>query len=126
MTVYLDLDGVFADFKSKFEDIVGFPYHQDPKKAWGILDKIDHLFLTLDLLQDSNVLFNDIWFSGNNDVRILTALPMQTNKLITAAADKREWVRKHLSGDIQVICTAGWKGKRDFCKPGDILIDDML
>lgn len=122
--IYLDLDGVFADCKKRFKEIIHFEYDVDPDGAWRKLSDVDHLFLSLDPFEYAQDMFNTIQATGI-ETKMLTALPRSTNKLITAAADKEAWVRKHLSSDIEVICTNGWRGKRAYAQPDAILIDDM-
>ena len=122
--INLDLDGVFADFDKRFSEIVGFAYHENPKAAWAKLEKIENLFLSLKPLPGALEFFEEINERATRPIRILTALPLLTDKLITAPRDKRAWVAKHLCPSIQVICTDGWGDKKSYCMPGDILVDD--
>ena len=122
--IFLDLDGVFADFKKRFREIVHFDYDTDPEGAWRRLDQVDNLFLTLDPFPYAKEMFDEIQSYGI-ETKVLTALPWLTGKLKTAAADKEAWVRQHLSPTIEVICTEGWKGKRQYAPQHNILIDDM-
>lgn len=124
MIIYLDLDGVFADFKKRFKEIVHFDYETDPAGAWKRLDQVDHLFLTLEPFPGARWFFDKI-IDTEVPCKMLTACPRKTGKLVTAAEDKTEWVRKYLSANIEVICTDGWTGKAAYAHPDAILIDDM-
>lgn len=123
--IYLDLDGVFADFRKSFDKIVGHPYDEDPQGAWSKLEKVDRLFLNLDPLPGAKDMFDEIQSFGIQ-TKILTALPRLTGKLHTSVEDKTNWVREHLSSDIEVICTDGWRGKRAYSNQSSILVDDMV
>lgn len=123
--INLDLDGVFADFDKRFSEIVGFAYHENPKAAWAKLEKIENLFLSLKPLPGALEFFEEINERATRPIRILTALPLLTDKLITAPSDKRAWVARHLCPNIQVICSDGWGDKKNYCNSGDVLVDDM-
>ena len=124
--INLDLDGVFADFEANFRNIVGFNYHDDPKGAWKILEKVDNLFRHLEPIPNSLDMFNEIYVRAKVPVRILTALPLLTGRLRTAKVDKEYWVRRFLDDEIRVICSNTWRDKKNYCNPGDILVDDMM
>lgn len=117
--IYLDLDGVFADFWKEADKL---NYSENPSKAWEQLDQIPNFFLTLELLPQAKELYDCI---PKPNV-FLTALPELTRELITAPRDKREWVHKYLNPDVQVVCVASWKDKALFATKGDILIDDSI
>jgi hypothetical protein len=124
MILNLDLDGVFSDMESSVKELAGFEYHMDPKLAWSVVDKIDNFFLNLKPLKEAAELFNLIYVNSVYPVRILTALPIISNKLITAERDKKAWVAKYLSEDIEVICVKDWSHKKTYCRFEDILVDD--
>jgi hypothetical protein len=123
MVLYLDLDGVFADMEGYCRDQLGLEYLADPKLAWSKIDQIPYFFKRLDPIKDSLTFFDDILLNANVEVKILTALPLLTNMLVTAPADKRWWVHNYLDPDLQVITTNSWEGKRDFAV-GNVLLDD--
>jgi 5' nucleotidase, deoxy (Pyrimidine), cytosolic type C protein (NT5C) len=129
--IYLDLDGVFADFQEKLENVFGPTYDQlSPKELWSKLGKEKNLFLHLNEIDDAQSLFRSLNLIAKDygqDVAILTALPIPTGNLSTARKDKIEWVRKHLSSTIQVNTVIGGVNKARFVNLNnnvDILIDD--
>ena len=105
-------------------DHTGQPYHSG---MWSILDQIDNLFYHLTPLPYAYDLYWDIVQEYENiaDVFILTSLPLPTNKLITAADDKRRWVHHRLDANAKVHTVIGGINKKWFVnQKGDILIDD--
>ena len=121
----LDLDGVFADFHKKFYEVCGFSYEVDPTAAWLKLEKEDNLFMQLELMPGAKELYNTIKANTTRKIIFLTALPRLTGKLVTASADKTQWVHTHLDPEAQVICVPGWREKRNYARPGYVLVDDM-
>ena len=122
MKLYLDLDGVFADFDARVMEICGQHYKSDPE-LWKKLQKVDHLFYNLDPLPYAKRLYGAL-----KDVKqkeFLTALPMLTEKLVTAPDDKKLWVKENLDPSVYVNCVSSWRQKARFASPRAILIDDF-
>ena len=123
MRVYLDLDGVLADFDTHFVDYFGVdPQSLDDDVMWKMINGYDDFYANLPLMPMAKTLFNIL--SSRFDVVILSACPRSNYK--NAAMQKRQWVRKYLSKDVTVIPMMGGVNKALFMhEPGDILIDDM-
>lgn len=122
MKLYLDLDGVFADFDSRVVELCGQHYKSDPT-FWATLQMVPRLFYNLDPMP-----YAKDFYAALKDVKhkeFLTALPMLTKELVTAPEDKTEWVKKHLDPEVQVNCVPGWRVKAQFATPKSILIDDF-
>lgn len=126
----IDLDGVMPDFYRTARRILGRPYAEmSGAEAWGLLDKVPHLFRDLPPLPDAMELWAGIQAfaerEGDVELRVLSALPKLTNELRTAPGDKRQWVRTYLSEVMPVFLVNGGKAKAQMARPGDILIDDL-
>lgn len=121
--IYIDLDGVLADFNKACIQYTGKSYH---KECWSILEKVPNLFYNLDAMQDAKESMNELLFTyGYSNIQILTALPLQTEELVSAQVDKVQWVHENISSLLQVNCVPNWRFKKYFCKnTSDILIDD--
>lgn len=122
--IYLDLDGVIADFYGTAEYLLGCPYHSlAPTVAWEQLSKIPSLYKNLPLLPGARDFFLELQ-RRCTELAILTALPWPTGELINAAIDKKTWVRRHISSEVQVLTVEEGKLKASFAHPNAILIDD--
>ena len=122
--IYLDLDGVFADFNGAVQKhCPGLVYQQHSKQIWSVLETIPNFFSTLGVLPNLNLY--DIVLGNDFDVQFLTALPRATGYLKTAQRDKTDWVHWHIDDWAQVNCVSSWEMKKYFCRgKHDILIDD--
>jgi len=122
MILFVDLDGVLADFAGRFKEfghgtIDEFTKRHDHDDAilWSFIKKSDpEFFLNLKMMPDGKELWNYI---KQFDPTILTKIPQWAR----ASADKKKWVKKHL-GNVKVITTTK---KEKYVEPGAILIDDM-
>lgn len=121
MHIYLDCDGVLADFERGAADLLRMPSRvfeeqHGPAEFWCRLAEAEDFYGRLPLLPDALRLFNAV---QHLQPIILTGLPRGG----WAEAQKRRWGDRHFPG-IQVI--ACWSAdKHRHAKSGDVLIDDQ-
>lgn len=121
--IYLDLDGVMADFDRYFVEQFNVSNKTlDDNTMWKWINGHGNFFSNLPLCEGAIDFFNEI---KHLDVTILTSCPKMNYTV--AAVQKRAWVYRNLSSTIPVIPMLGGKNKCLFMhSPGDILIDDMF
>ena len=120
--LYLDLDGVMADFDTFFVSEFGVASDKlDDPTLWKWINGHGSFFRNLPLCEGAIEFFEAV---KHLNPTILTACP-KTNYTV-AATQKRQWVYEHLSQDVTVIPMLGGKNKAMFMhSPGDVLIDDF-
>lgn len=120
--LYLDLDGVMADFDAHFPAVFGLDHRSlADDDLWVQINSHPSYFRDMPPCKGAKAFFDSIsWL----DPIILTACP-KTN-YANAARQKRSWVREHLSAHCIVLPVMGGSNKPLFMHaPGDILIDDF-
>jgi 5'-nucleotidase len=120
--LYLDLDGVMADFDAHFPAVFGLDHRSlADDEMWVTINAHPSYFRDMPPCAGAKAFFDAIsWL----DPIILTACP-KTN-YANAARQKRAWVREHLSTTCMVLPVMGGRNKPLFMHaPGDILIDDF-
>ena len=118
--IYLDCDGVLADFDKGAEKILGLPprvfeERHGSKEFWRRLARHGDFFGSLEPMPDAYELFEAV--KPCHPI-ILTGLPQGQ----WAEPQKRRWARRHFPG-VPVITTLAAL-KREHCHPGDVLVDD--
>lgn len=118
--IYLDCDGVLADFDAGAEAVLGmtpdrFERRYGLGRFWAKLASTPDYFDTLPLLPDAMELYEAV---RHRDPIILTGLPRGR----WAEPQKRAWAARHFPG-VEVITTSAAL-KREHCHPGDALVDD--
>ncbi len=131
--IYLDMDGVLADFASGVRELCGIePPPQDERwqpgdddEMWAALRKVDRYYSRLKLMPGAKEMFDAVYGAYGDRCEILSGVPKPDKGMPTASDDKREWVRRLLSEDI-VINTVRREDKGTFCTGRDcVLIDDL-
>ena len=119
--LYLDLDGVLADFEAGAHQLLRMPAkeYQDrygPGGFWKRLATAKDFYGGLALLPDAMELYAAV---AHLTPIILTGLPIGK----WAEPQKRAWVARHFPG-VEVITTLARK-KSTYCRPGDVIVDDQ-
>lgn len=118
--LYVDMDGVLADFDTGYERIIGIrPDKEKDNVDWALVRSVPGFYRDLPLMPDADVLWRAI---APLNPAILTGVPKSVPE---AAANKFEFIEKHseVFGNAECICCLS-KNKWQICRSGDILIDD--
>jgi len=127
-TIFLDMDGVVADFDSYVSNLlgrkIGWSSTQDlSDEEWERLASVDRLYYQFPLMPDATKLVAYVKsLSTRFHVGFLTAVPRRST-IPSAKDDKQAWVDKYFPG-MRMDIGPYSHHKQKWCKPGDILIDD--
>lgn len=118
--LYLDLDGVLADFDAGYERVMGAPPDRskpDSPLMWERLASHGAFYYGLPTMPGAEELWE---FVVRHRPIILTGLP---ESIPDAETQKRAWVRERFGRAVPVIaCRSADKAR--CCWPGDVLVDD--
>ena len=122
MQLYLDCDGVLADFDAGVVHLLGMPPRDYEKRHglaafWRELARHPDFYGSLPLMLDATTLFDAV---RHLDPVILTGLPRGQ----WAAPQKVRWAAQHFPGTR--ILTVMAVNKHKYALDGDILVDDQL
>ena len=118
MQLFVDMDGVLADFDTGYEQVFGFrPSKADDNVDWDAVRAVEGFYENLPPMSD----LAELWYYVKPlSPIILTGVPSDVPE---AADNKRAWVIKNLGPDVEVRCCRS-REKSLHAAPGDILIDD--
>lgn len=120
--LFLDCDGVLADFDKRAYPMFGMPpEHFEEKHGtrefWKTLNRDKLFFRNLDLMDDAMILYDTV---KHLNPTILTGIP---NGMNPDSNQKTEWGAEKFGPHQKIICCPA-KKKREHAKPGDVLVDD--
>lgn len=118
--LFLDCDGVLADFDAGVEALLGMSARAFEKRHskgafWSRLAKAPDFYARLPLMKDARQLYSGV---EHLHPAILTGLPLGK----WAAPQKVAWAEEHFPGVPVITCMA--RDKHRFMDPGDVLVDD--
>ncbi len=120
--LFLDCDGVLADFERAAEQIFEMPSYEAQAKLgqqrfWRTLRSQENFYGSLPLLPDARMLFDAV---AHLHPVILTGCPLGG----WAESQKQGWAAEHFPGTRMITCMP--REKRLHMKSGDVLVDDNL
>jgi hypothetical protein len=118
--LFLDADGVLADFDEGFRRLAGatpatFESKHGKKEFWRRIATARKFYANLPKMPDADALFAAV---EHLQPTILTGLPIGK----WAAPQKIEWAAEHFPGVAIITCMA--RDKHKHMSPGDVLVDD--
>lgn len=117
LQVYLDLDGVFADFDARVKHLTGkHPSQLDRGRLWKMVNSDKRFFAELELIEGCMILWE-----ATRDLEPVFLTGAPTSK--TFQQQKREWVTR-IFGPEFVVHVVPRKLKADYSGPHKVLIDD--
>lgn len=118
MQIFVDMDGVLADFDAHHEAVFGVRSCKLADNVnWQRVREIPGFYEAIPPMADMDELW--AYVAPFNPI-VLTGVPYS---IAEAPDNKRAWVRRHLGPDVEVRCCRSSE-KCLHAKPGDILIDD--
>ena len=130
--IYLDMDGVLADFDRGVRELCGMdPLPQtgktDPHQdnlMWEEIRKVGHFYDKLELMPGAKEMFGRIWDRYGDRCEILTGIPKPERGILTAGEDKIRWMRRMLSEDVKINIVQRREKLKSCDGSETVLVDD--
>lgn len=117
LQVFLDLDGVFADFDARVKHLSGkHPHQLERARLWKMINADKRFFAELELIEGCM----ELW-EATKDLEPVFLTGAPSSKVFQE--QKREWVAR-IFGPGFTVHVVPKKLKQDFSGPGKVLIDD--
>lgn len=117
--LYVDMDGVLADFDKHYEDVFGTrPNKVHDNVDWKAVRRVKDFYADIPPMWDMKVLWG---YLERYKPTVLTGIP--SSLMEEATRNKRAWIKRNLGPHVPVICCMS-RNKAEYAEKGDILIDD--
>lgn len=118
--LFLDCDGVLADFDAYATEYFGMPPRQyeaekGASRFWAELETKGDFYRNMPLMADARILFDGV---AHLEPIILTGCPRGN----WAENQKIAWAQEHFPETQIITCRSA--DKREYASPGDVIIDD--
>ena len=115
--LFLDLDGVFANFDlGLFKRLGKWPHEVEKKTLWKTVNSVNDFFYTLELHDDAEHLWA---YAKQFQPKFLTGLPMMAN----GRDQKVRWVAERFGDEWETIVVPK-REKQLYSGPNRVLVDD--
>jgi hypothetical protein len=118
--LFVDMDGVLADFDAHHEAVLGVRSDKQLDNVdWDRVRAVKDFYFNIPPMPDMEQLWRRI--EAHKPI-VLTGVPKDVEE---APGNKRAWVARHIGDHVEVRCCKS----RDKClhaAPGDVLIDDWI
>ena len=125
MQIFLDCDGVLADFDGFAETILGTnltEYEKHSADGWDRLYAVEDYFYKLPKLPDADQLVDGVRARGFEPI-VLTGVPSKDGS-DWAIPQKQRWVAEHFPGTSVICCKSKDKFQHMVPSMHNVLIDD--
>lgn len=127
MQVFLDCDGVLADFDGFARQILGmtlteYEEQKHQPEGWGILYAVEDYFYKLPKMPDADELVDGVRAMGFEPI-VLTGVPSKEGS-DWAIPQKQRWVAEHFPGTSVICCKSKDKFRHMVPAVHNVLIDD--
>lgn len=120
MHLFLDSDGVFADFDQHIKDLFGkWPREMSDDEMWRLASAHPHFWNKMPLKPGARELWE---FCKGHNPTVLTGCPKSDYD--RAVEHKKAWWQYHFQHDKVITCLSRDKALH-MIAPGDVLVDDM-
>lgn len=130
--IYFDMDGVLADFDRGVRELCGMDTPDQSGRTpeqddlmWEKIREVGHFYDKLELMPGAEEMFGAVYGRYGDRCEILTGIPKEKRKILTAKDDKIAWMRRLLSKTVGInVCYRAEKIQK--CTgPDAVLIDDL-
>lgn len=131
--IYIDMDGVLADFDRGVEELLNLPAVNQSKKKpsqddamFTAMREIEHFYDKLEVMPGAKRMFDIIYEEYGDRCQVLSGIPKPKRGILTAGEDKINWIHRLFSPKIKVNIVYR-EEKIVFCKGSQyVLIDDYV